>query len=457
MQPDVTVVIPSIYRAAQLKRNLAQLLLTAPAAEIIAVLLPDDIESREAVRSLEIITIVDQDPGLGAIAAWNKGAAHATAENIVLGADDVWFHDGWYEEALRCMAKVNNYGMVGFNDLSPWEGRLATHYMVSRSYAVNEWGGVLMCPHYYHFYGDNEATARASRDERYIWARDAVFEHLHPAWKKGEQDAVYAEAIEKGGDDGTTFMRRMEEGFPNDYPASFGVLGRYEGKGWGKVAVGVRTYKGPEPEFFSAWTKLIGNGLRAGDRVFEPVIGLPGHVAANHLVRALLATNADSLLFVDDDMVFAPDALEKLRSNPKNFDADVVFGFCTHRTLPPHAVVMQLLDQPPLPVSLLGERYGTMRDIENNAVIGVDAVGLAFTLVKREVFEKLLGKYGALYTSWFQWGPHTEGEDVFFSRSCRDLGLHLTVDTNVKIGHVGRYTFTWDDHQRWLIQEKNNG
>jgi GT2 family glycosyltransferase len=451
-QPDVAVVIPSVNRPEQLKRNLEQLLTTAPDAEVVLVLQPEDKASRDVAKEFSVI-VADQEPGVGPVAAWNVGAAKTNAKNFVLGADDLWFHDGWYEEALAQMAGVNNYGVVGLNDLSPWEGRLATHYMISRAYAVCEWGGVIVCPHYKHYFLDNEATERARRDERYVWAENAIAEHMHPAWKKAVVDDVYSLGQEQGKDDGAVFQRRMEEGFPNDYPPSFGMLNDSPASGWGKVAVGTRVYKSPEPEFFASWTKMIGNGLRAGDRVFEPVIGQPGHVAANHLARALLASPADSLLLVDDDMVFEPDALEKLRSNPDTQDADVVFGFCTHRTLPPHAVVMKLIDQLPVPVSYLGERYGTMRDIEDNAAIDVDAVGLAFTLIKRKVFEKMLSPHGALYTSWFQWGPHTEGEDIFFSRSCRDLGLTLQVDTTVKIGHVGRYTFTWDDHRRWLLQE----
>jgi hypothetical protein len=446
-----------MHRSAQLKRNLAQLILTAPEAEIIAVLLPDDTESREAVRSLELVRIVDQEPGCGAVPSWNAGAAAAKGSNLVLGADDLWFYDGWYEESLERMADVRNYGVVGFNDMSPHKDTLATHYMVSRAYAVNEWGGVLAIPAYEHYFIDNEATYRAKRDDRFIWAENAVVEHMHHLWGKAERDEVY-DMVSEGcfNRDAAVYEDREKEGFKNTWEPYFNLIGDPP-LGWGRVAVGTRVYKSPEPDFFVSWTKLIGSGMRGGDRVFEPVVGMPGHVAANHLARALLATPCDSLLMVDDDMVFEPDALEKLRSNPLTRDYDVVFGFCTHRTLPPHAVVMKLQEQPPLPLSLLGEQYGTLRDIENNSVVDVDAVGLAFTLIKRKVFEKMLDDYGALYTSWFQWGAHTEGEDVFFSRRCRELGFSLAVDSSVKIGHVGRYTFTWDDHQRWLNQENYNG
>jgi hypothetical protein len=111
--------------------------------------------------------------------------------------------------------------MVGFNDMSPnAEGR-GTHYMVSRSYAVDKWGGVMICPLYDHNYTDWEAQKRAEADGVYLWARDAHVEHEHFDWDKNLWDDTYAITRAKLDEDRALYERREAAGFPNDYPARF--------------------------------------------------------------------------------------------------------------------------------------------------------------------------------------------------------------------------------------------
>ncbi len=130
-------------------------------------------------------------------------------------------------------------------------------------------------------------------------------------------------------------------------------------------------------------------------------------------------------------------------------------AFCTHKTIPPHAVVLDLKDpQPGPPLAFRGEHYGTRKQIDDNAVIEVDAVGLAFTLVKRHVFQKMVNEFGALYTPFFEWGKFEEGEDIVFSRWCREQGFRLAVDTGVKIIHIGKYGYGWNAFQDYIRQEE---
>lgn len=453
----VSVVIPSLGRPDRLQKCLDRLFVSAPDVEAIVVADNNDMATIRVARETEPARLVTVSQGTGPVEAWNIGASHATGDYLVLGADDLVFHDGWYEVALGAMAKKNGYGLVAFNDLSPLSGRLATHYMVSRAYAVNEWGGFLAAPYYKQQFIDNEATERAKRDNCFIYAQSAIVEHMHPLWEKADHDDTYNAAITDSryeyGEQ--MFLQRAADGFPNEHKPYFDMRVP-ERDGWGSVAVAARRYKYSEPQWVASWTEMIAGGMRQGDRILKMFHGQPGHIAANVFARSFLNTRCNSLLLVDDDMEFSPGALEALRSNEQNWHYDIVMGFCTHKTMPPHAVVMLLQEeQPGLPVSLMGERYGAMRDIPNNTVIDVDAVGLAFTLIKRHVLEAMVNQYGAIYTSWFGWGEHSEGEDITFSRRCRELGFSLAVDTNVKIGHVGHYVYGWDAFNDWQYQERN--
>jgi len=220
---------------------------------------------------------------------------------------------------------------------------------------------------------------------------------------------------------------------------------------WGRIAVGVRVAKFPEYHFFASWTKLLTGGMRNGDTVLMPVGWMPAHWAGNALVRDFLRTDRDSLLMIDDDMVFEQDALELLRSNPDTMEYDIVFGFCTHRNWPPRPVVMRVQEQQPgLPFSLMGQSFDyAHEEIADGAIVDVSGVGLAFTLIKRHVLESMTDEYGPMFTSYFTYGPGMESDDIPFSRRARELGYRMAVDTNVKIGHIGQTVFGWADYVQW--------
>jgi GT2 family glycosyltransferase len=227
------------------------------------------------------------------------------------------------------------------------------------------------------------------------------------------------------------------------------------------VAIGVRAYKNSSNQFLASWSRFLLSGLTGGDKLLDmrKTFGEPHHIAANILVTEFLKTDCDSLLMVDDDMVIPPDALRSLRENDGNWDYDIVMGFCTFKTTPPHAVAYKLdANQPGMPERLRGEKYNALAYLDDNAATPVDAVGMAFTLIRREVFEKMLSEYGAEYTAWFDTGGHSEMEDMRFSRRCREHGFKMCVDTSAKLGHVGSHVYGWSEHQQFVkILETKDG
>lgn len=381
---------------------------------------------------------------------WNIGAAHATGWFLVTGADDIVFQDGWLDAAVRSLKKIDGEGLVAFNDLSPLAGKLATHYMVTRGYAVADWGGVLSIPAYSGAFMDNEATARSMRDERFIYAEDAVVDHQHPFWEKGKTDEFYDLGMSWYEDGEATFWEREGRGFPNEWEPSFKLVPSPT-RGFGRIAVTSTIYKHPDADSFWCWSNLLVGGLQTGDMLIAAPTGKPTHVSRNEAVKRFLYSDMDTLLMIDDDMLYDATDLHKLRNNMESWDYDVVQAFCTHKTYPPHAIVLhETVPQPSLPLSLKGRSYDTLSTVDDNTIIQVDAVGLAFTLIKRHVLEALVNEYGVSHTyDFFQWGSGYGGEDLEFSRKLLDKGFNLAVDTNVKIGHVGKAVYGWETYQRW--------
>lgn len=461
---SVSVVIPSRDRPESLLRAVESVLSTSPGVDIVCVLDDGDVESRAILPTLDAISVCIVTGEMHTAELWNIGAAFARRMNnanyFVIGADDVVFQPGWLEAAWNVMVSIGGSGLVGLNegDGSAF-GVMATHFMVSLKYAVRGLGGCIMIPSYRHGHTDAEATIRARRDGRLAWAEEARIQHLHPIYGTAPNDKIYEKGAASIPHDEALFLERMAAGFPDDFPPML----TYEAPpGWGTVAVALRSTKNVDTSFLGSWSQFLMFGVQLGDRLINIDIGAnkPHHVAANKLIEAFLRTDCDSILFIDDDMTMPHDALSKMRDNVDNWQFDVAQGFCTYKTYPPHAVAYVLSDeQPGMPESLGGLKYNALAHLPDEGVEAVDAVGMAFTLVKRHVFVDMLGEHGPEYTDWFDFGKHSEMEDMRFSRRCREHGFTMCVDTSAKIKHLGQHAYGWPEHRQYveLLEKNSNG
>lgn len=178
------------------------------------------------------------------------------------------------------------------------------------------------------------------------------------------------------------------------------------------VPVGVR----PTYQFWASLRELKG---AATSVMTNPIVlsvhGLPVDVARQQLTAQALADKAVThLLFIDDDMQFPPDALERLLAH----DKPIVGGLC-HARRPPWN---------PMLAKRAGPLYGFEYDHPSTGLVEVDATGAAFLLVKREVFE-------TMFASW--WKPRgTLTEDFSFCVGAKEAGYSIFVDVGLDIGHV---------------------
>lgn len=122
-------------------------------------------------------------------------------EWLLLGADDLQFHAGWFDNCLKAQ-KPRGAGapacVIGTNDLGNSRvlaGYHSTHPLVHRDYI--HCGGVvddpsLLLPEVYgHWFVDDEFVQTAQARRTYAHAHDAIVEHMHPEWGKSERDETY--------------------------------------------------------------------------------------------------------------------------------------------------------------------------------------------------------------------------------------------------------------------------
>lgn len=221
---------------------------------------------------------------------------------------------------------------------------------------------------------------------------------------------------------------------------------RLRGRGFGDIAVGVRIASHPAVPFFVSWTLLLTGGLRSGDTVLMPQAHSPAHHAGTKMARDFLRTSKDTLLMVDDDMAFKGDQLHRMREAEANQEFDVVMAFATHRTHPPKPVMLHW--QGPTSNESTGQ-YSFCLPVEKKGTAEVDAVGLAFTLIRRRVLEAMIGDRPLKLFFPFKYGAGWESDDMPFSAWCRENGFRMGIDLENDIGHLGCHSYGWDDYVEW--------
>ena len=206
-------------------------------------------------------------------------------------------------------------------------------------------------------------------------------------------------------------------------------------KPWGKIAIGVRMARAADSSFFASWTHLLAGGvLRKGDHVMQPCVGLPHHMAANAVADTFLDSDAATLLFIDDDMVFDKAALSTLRDDEAGWGFDILTALYTSRHGSFMPVVLSLDDA--------GE-YHVEIDRICGKPVSVDSAGLGFTMIRREVFAGMRPDKPGFY---FQWST-VEGEDTYFCSRAREIGARIGCHTGVSVGHRVTLTAYWDQEQ----------
>ncbi len=160
---------------------------------------PHDLENVAAVSEIGADhTVVTWGSGPGDYAKkMNLGVRLTTEPWIFLGARDLRFHENWAQLALRA-AERSGKRVIGTNDMANplvKRGKHSTHTLVARSY-IEELGtiderGKIVHEGYSHNWTDNELIETAMFRGEFVPAPTSRVEHLHPIFRKGENDAIY--------------------------------------------------------------------------------------------------------------------------------------------------------------------------------------------------------------------------------------------------------------------------
>lgn len=201
--------------------------------------------------------------------------------------------------------------------------------------------------------------------------------------------------------------------------------------------------------------------IRRGGVIAISVEGGQLTLARNKAVRHLLESDASWMLWLDTDMGFPGDLLERLLAAADPVERPIVGALCfSQRKLGPdgmggyHVVATPtIFDWAPVPTADGDELegFGIRWDYPADQVIRCGGTGSAAVLVHRSVFERIAEKYGA---EWYHRVPARHGsmgEDLSFCMRATALDIPIHVHTGVRTTHAKRIWLAEHDYQATTV------
>lgn len=233
--------------------------------------------------------------------------------------------------------------------------------------------------------------------------------------------------------------------------------------------IGIPSWRGGiDPETQICLDKLIIYNLQ--HNTLTPIKKTTGSMIAtnrNTVLKAALDSGVGHLLTIDTDMIFPVDIVQKMLATMKEKNIPILSALA-HAKQPPFVPNMYRRDD--------DWSYAPIMEWEKDQLVKADVVGGAFMMIKLDAIRHIPPPWFAdppvyMHVAWEKFGKilfgnmsdkeivkycrlayrskdggdQVLGEDYYFGNLLRQDGIPIYVDTSLKIGHVGRYNFTYDD------------
>lgn len=146
----------------------------------------------------------------------------------------------------------------------------------------------------------------------------------------------------------------------------------------------------------------------------------------NYLATAAVKMEADYILWLDSDMVFPSDTLERLWKDRDK--GDIVTGIYYRRVEPYKPVLYSRLD-----IDDNGCQWENCEGIKDE-IFEVEGCGFGCVLTPTNVFIDVMNRFGNMFSP-----INGVGEDLSFCWRAKQCGYNIVADPGIPLGHVGHY------------------
>ena len=163
------------------------------------------------------------------------------------------------------------------------------------------------------------------------------------------------------------------------------------------------------------------------------------------LAQEAIKAEADFVLWLDSDMEFPPDLLERLmRTLNEKEEADIVTGLYFRRVQPYTPVLFERIQ-----LAGIGANWREFDELPEEPVFEVEGCGFGAVLMPTDVLMSVVAKHGDPF-----WPIAHLGEDLAFCIRARELGYRIFCDQTIRLGHVGYNVVDRDFYKFYRLQKK---
>ncbi len=170
---------------------------------------------------------------------------------------------------------------------------------------------------------------------------------------------------------------------------------------------------------------------RAGDTQIGWEVGSLVYHARNNLAKQALKSDADWVLWLDSDMVFAPDTLQRMLKVCTENEISFLTAVCFRRKPPYTPCLFDRLEKVDK-----GASYTALMSVPDG-LFQVGGCGFAGVLMSSDVLLSVQSKFGRMFDPMDGFG-----EDVSFCWRARQCGYDIWCDSSIEFGHVGNCIVT---------------
>lgn len=176
---------------------------------------------------------------------------------------------------------------------------------------------------------------------------------------------------------------------------------------------------------------------RVGECTVSITVSTLVHNARNLLAKQAVDGGFDRIMWLDSDMVFDTDLMERLSS-----DLDEGREFVTgvyHKRKPPFTATIFKDVGLYVGNALVMPKAEAFIDYPENDIFEVDACGFGCVMHSVELLKKVGGRFGPPFAMLPGFG-----EDISFCMRLEELGVKMYADSRIKLGHIGSFAVDAD-------------
>ena len=186
---------------------------------------------------------------------------------------------------------------------------------------------------------------------------------------------------------------------------------------------------------------------KVGDCAVAFQIGSLVYDSRNNLAKHALTMKADYILWLDSDMMFEPDILEKMLAKMQEKNLDILSGIYYRRRHPFSPVLFKKF-------SVDENNFATFENYNSypeDDIFEVEGIGFGCVLMSSDV----LFDVAAQFKDWFS-PLGRVGEDLSFCWRARQCGYKIFADPEIQLGHCGSQIITKGFYEAFIKQLKEN-